>query len=42
MFFVHSVSTSKTLRLFMLAGTLYMIIFVWTETNPPGTKFLEF
>lgn len=41
-FFVCSVFTSKTLGLSMSAGPPYMMLFLWTETNPPGTKSLKF
>lgn len=41
-FFVCSVSTFKTSGLSMLAGPPYMMLFLLTETNCPGTKFLKF
>lgn len=42
MFFVCSVSTSKTSGLSVLAGPPYMMLFLLTETNCSGTKFLKF
>lgn len=41
-FFTCRVSTSKTLGLSTLAGPPYMMLFLLTETNRPGTKFLKF
>lgn len=41
-FFVCSVSTSKTLWPSVLSGPPYVMLFLLTETDCPGTKFLKF